>query len=225
MTLVKVLASGSRGNCTVVGLGKAKYLFDAGIGYREIQRGLNFENPQAAFITHEHGDHAKVSTLKELLKRGVDVYMTAGTATALKLEGTHRLHLVESGVRYEIGETTIEAQPTVHDAAEPVMYALGDGEFAYVVDTGEMPKFASPKVLAVEANYSGAELEKATIDSVQKLRIRKNHLAIEKVLEWLEVAKPEEIHLIHISRRHGNAAKFRELVENWVGAGVKVYAH
>lgn len=230
---IKVIASGSSGNCTVLNCGKVTILLDAGIGFDRIQRALNFKNPTAALITHEHGDHAKTSTIAELLKRGVDVYMTNGTAKALQLGKTHRLHLINCGTRYEIGEFKFYASPTIHDAAEPVMYSFSKvSEFVvrYIVDSGEVPlKIAPTDYLLIETNYSESNLQTSGIDSTQKERISQNHLSIEKALEWLKhnafLDQLKEIHLIHISKRHGNGEIFRQMVQAAISDNVKVFAH
>lgn len=229
---IKVIASGSSGNCTAVNFGKVTILLDAGIGFDRIQRALKFKNPTAALITHEHGDHAKPSTIAELLKRGVDVYMTKGTAEALKLDKSHRLHLIESGTRYELDEIKFYATPTIHDAAEPVMYSIGNAKFAvrYIVDSGEVPlKVAPADYLLIEANYLTSKLMNSNVDQTQKERISKNHLSVEKVLEWLGhnifLDRAREIHLIHISKRHGDGEIFRQMVQAAVGDDIKVFAH
>lgn len=229
---IKVIASGSSGNCTALNCGKVTILLDAGIGFDRIQRALNFRNPTAALITHEHGDHAKPSTIAELLKRGVDVYMTKGTAEALKLDNSHRLHLIESGTRYELDEFKFYATPTIHDAAEPVMYSIGNAKFnvRYIVDSGKIPlKFALTDYLLIETNYLSSNLQDASIDQTQKDRISKNHLSVEKVLEWLKrnifLERLKEVHLIHISKRHGDGEIFRQMVQAAVGDDVEVFAH
>ena len=233
MIKVNVIASGSRGNCTALNCGKVTILLDAGIGFNRIQRTLNFENPAACLITHEHSDHAKLSTINELLKRGTDIYMTAGTAKALNLENSHRLHLIESGTRYQLENFKFYATPTIHDAAEPVMFSFLDKEnftARYIVDTGEIPlKIASTDYLMIETNHLENNLTDSNVNAAQKERISKNHLSIEKVLMWMKqnilLREPKEIHLLHISKRHGNGEFFRQMVQAAVGDNVKVFAH
>ena len=61
---VAVLASGSKGNATVMRCESGMVLVDAGISCRRIAQGmqklgLRPENLDAVFITHEHIDHVK----------------------------------------------------------------------------------------------------------------------------------------------------------------------
>ncbi|MBQ7705400.1 MAG: hypothetical protein IJT73_08255 [Selenomonadaceae bacterium] len=231
---LNIIASGSKGNCTAATSGTVTILLDAGIAFDRIQRALDFKNPTACFITHEHGDHANKATIAELLKRGTDIYMTAGTANALKLETSHRLHLIESKKLYELDDSIpirFYATPTVHDAAEPVSFHFNWNfeTLVYIVDTGYLPPFDTVRnYLLIEANHSTADLLNANIDDSQKQRILQNHLSIEKVVKYIEdnnQGNLAEVHLIHISKRHGDGEQFRQAVQAVVGDKIKVLAH
>jgi len=81
-----VLASGSRGNATVVAAGRTAVLVDAGLSCREILRRMAAagEDPatlNAILITHEHLDHvAGLSVLARKLK--IPVFFTEATHRA-----------------------------------------------------------------------------------------------------------------------------------------------
>ena len=256
---VKVIASGSNGNCTAVTCDKNIILLDAGIGFKRLQRALNFENPSACFITHEHHDHADKNTIAEFLKRGVKVYMTAGTAQALHLAAHHNLiflqHDSSGGYVEEIvlaaeGLTKgnidwadvnswfygkgilVFANPVTHDAAEPVSFDIvhSGQQLKYLVDSGTAPtdEITQAEILIIETNHSEADLNSAKLDDFQKQRILHNHLSIEKAAAFIESCEKEfleEVHLIHISRRHGNAERFQQIIQDVVGDNVKVFAH
>lgn len=232
MIKVQVLASGSKGNCTAVTANNATILFDLGINFSSLQRALNFENPTAVFLTHEHSDHVNKSTLAELLKRGVEVYMTKGTAQALKLEPRHNLKFVETYDPYFVRELEVRAFSVSHDATDPVNFYVSNGsdELFYVTDTGYI--YPELKILTdyliIEANYDVSSLLAADIDEHQKNRIRGCHLSIQntaKIISNADRRKLKEVHLIHISKRHGNAEKFRQIIREIVGDNVKVFAY
>ena len=71
---IKVLASGSSGNCTYINDGKTSLLLDAGIPVSKIRIGTDFRlgSVSGALITHRHGDHAKSAI--HLLHIGLNVY-------------------------------------------------------------------------------------------------------------------------------------------------------
>ena len=80
---ITVLASGSRGNCSVVSTSRTKILVDAGLSGRETLRRMHAagEDPtqlSAILVSHEHSDHVSgVYQLSRKLK--IPVYMTGGT--------------------------------------------------------------------------------------------------------------------------------------------------
>lgn len=68
---ISVLASGSRGNCTLIHDDNNAVLIDMGISTRKLKQALaqlhlNIEDLDAIFITHEHIDH--IRGLKTLTK-------------------------------------------------------------------------------------------------------------------------------------------------------------
>lgn len=86
MVRFTVLASGSKGNCTVVSGGRTRILVDAGLSCRELFRRMNLagEDPQtldAIVITHEHQDHINGVGVTAR-KLGIPVYFTEATHRA-----------------------------------------------------------------------------------------------------------------------------------------------
>lgn len=86
MVRFTVLASGSKGNSTVVTGGRTRILIDAGLSCRELFRRMRSvdEDPEtlaAILITHEHADHVNgvVVTARKL---GIPVYFTEATHRA-----------------------------------------------------------------------------------------------------------------------------------------------
>jgi phosphoribosyl 1,2-cyclic phosphodiesterase len=86
MMRMTVLASGSKGNSTVISSSRTRVLVDAGLSCRELLRrmALAGEDPStldAILITHEHIDH--VAGLAVLARRlGIPVYLTEPTHRA-----------------------------------------------------------------------------------------------------------------------------------------------
>ena len=86
MVCFTVLASGSKGNATVVSGGRTRILVDAGLSCRELFRRMKLagEEPgtlDAILITHEHSDHVGGLAVTAR-KLGIPVYFTEGTHRA-----------------------------------------------------------------------------------------------------------------------------------------------
>jgi ribonuclease BN (tRNA processing enzyme) len=78
-----VLASGSRGNATLVRSGGSGVLIDLGIGPRALEGRLasvesSWSHIGCALLTHTHGDHLDNATLHALARRGVAFYYHDG---------------------------------------------------------------------------------------------------------------------------------------------------
>ena len=86
MVCFTVLASGSKGNSTVISGGRTRILVDAGLSCRELfkrmrQAGEAPETLDAILITHEHQDHIN-GVAVTARKLGIPVYFTKGTHRA-----------------------------------------------------------------------------------------------------------------------------------------------
>src|SRR5579862_3695933 len=86
MVRFTVLASGSKGNSTVVSGGRTRILVDAGLSCRELFRRMKLagEDPatlDAIIITHEHQDHVNGLAVTAR-KLGIPVYFTQATHRA-----------------------------------------------------------------------------------------------------------------------------------------------
>ena len=241
---INVIASGSKGNCTWLKTSaNENILLDVGIPYKRIAQAMDNEAVDYAFVTHEHGDHANPTAIQTLLERGTEIYMSEGTRFTLKLEKRHNLHIVRAHLDMplvEFGTCKFNALRTFHDATEPNTFSIfADGErLLYATDTRHVPIWNDGRaftILMVEANFSNAALEKSSIDEWRKERIYENHLSIENVLsyfDWLkryekitgEFSQLKEVHLMHISKRHGDGTEFKKKIAEVVG-DIPIYTH
>ncbi len=167
MLKVTTLASGSSGNCALFSDGETHVLIDAGISCRRIctsLRSLGVEPSHLAgvLITHEHTDH--ISGLATLTRQlGIPVYTSPGTGRQLcyriaALEDL--LHPQSPGDSFSLGGLDIETFPTLHDAAEPMGFAVSSGgrKAAVVTDLGLVTEavhagMAGASLVLVEANH------------------------------------------------------------------------
>ena len=227
---IAVYASGSSGNCYTVSDGQTVVMLDCGLPFRRIERLTGFLLPAAVFITHEHKDHSKAA--QDFMRRGVDVYMTAGTAAALGIGAQHRLHILNPMEQTTVGRITVSAFPTQHDAREPCGFLLDDGDdrVLYATDTYYI-KYQFPGVtkMLIEANHSYKILEENVgahiLNKALAERLIKSHFSIENVLTFLranDLSKVKEIWLIHLSDGNADAGKFARMVEATTGKPVYI---
>ena len=225
-------ASGSRGNCYRITDGRTPLLLECGIPYKEIQKNLKFRVSEIAgcLVTHEHQDHCKA--VRDLMKAGIDCYMSQGTTDTLKVTG-HRINIIKAKQQFRIGTWTILPFETQHDAQEPLAFLLAnqDGEkLLYATDTYFIRyRFNGLNVIAVECNYSldilKRNVEAGAVPKELKGRILKSHFSLENVKKFLlanDLSKVEAIFLLHLSDNNSDCERFKREIQELTGKMVFV---
>jgi phosphoribosyl 1,2-cyclic phosphodiesterase len=122
MVRFTVLASGSKGNATVVSGGRTRILVDCGLSCRELFRRMKMagEEPEtldAILITHEHSDHVG-GVAVTARKLGIPVYFTEGTHRAWMRWLTPRRQMTYAQWLEQIRRQAAERQAEGDAAAE-----------------------------------------------------------------------------------------------------------
>jgi len=224
MIEITPFASGSTGNCYHITDSKTPLLLECGIKYKDIQKGCGFRLSEikACLISHEHQDHAKA--VKEIMRAGIDCYMSQGTAEALGVSG-HRVNIIKAKQQFRLGAWAILPFETQHDAVEPLGFLMAnqDGEkLLYATDTYFIRhRFQGLTHIMIEANYSldilRANVEAGSVPATLKNRLLKSHFSLENVKEFLkanDLGKVQEIWLLHMSNGNSDSERFkREVME------------
>ena len=142
-----ILASGSKGNCTYLRGERGALLIDAGLSARETLRRLRAAGGDAGLIegilvTHEHIDHIRgVDVLARRLD--VPVYATGGTLEAFsgRCGETTTVRRCRYDEPFCLGDFSVEAFPTSHDAREPCGFRITEGDLRIgcCTETGSPP--------------------------------------------------------------------------------------
>ncbi len=203
---VSVLASGSRGNCSVVASSTTRILVDAGLSCRETFKriraaGERTDQISAIIITHEHSDH--VAGLQRLAaKLNVPVFMTAPTHHAWnrnvrdeegKTPGLARVEHFAAGRSFQVGDIAVTPFTIPHDAADPVGFTFrAEGvKVGFATDLGYMPvsvrdHLQGCDVLVMESNHDVEMLRSGPYPWSVKQRVmsRVGHLSNESLAEF-----------------------------------------
>mgnify|MGYP002511433091 CR=1 FL=1 len=224
------LASSSHGNAYIVSDRDTRILLECGISHKQLQKlsGFTLSEFRACLVSHEHKDHAK--SVDDLIARGMELYMSPGTAEAL---GSDLVNEIEHMEQFNVGSFDIVPFTTFHDAAEPLGFLIksrADGDvLAFATDTVNLRyKFPGLNILAIEANY-----DKHVLDRCEKLpdkvrhRITNSHMEIDPLCDYLaslDLSNCREIHLLHLSDATSRETEFIAKVERRVPRGIKVKA-
>lgn len=227
MIEIKTLATGSKGNCYYITDGHTPLLLEAGIRFKDIQRKLNFQTRsiKGCFITHEHKDHC--AGLPEVLKSGIDCYLSPGTKEALGIQH-HHLKVIENKKQFTVGTWAVLPFDVQHDVSEPFGFLLvneaGD-KLLFATDTYYIKyKFQGLTHLMVECNYSQKILDENILSGrtpkVLRKRLMNSHFSLENLKEFLkanDLTQLEEIWLLHLSDSNSNEKLFRKEVAELTG--------
>lgn len=225
---IKVLASGSKGNCYWITDGTTPLLLECGISTREVRERIGFRLTEiaACLVSHEHQDHAKA--VADVLRAGVEVYTSPGTIEALGLEH-HRLRPIRTKETFKVGTWTIRAFETQHDAVEPLGFLLhskATGErLVFATDTYYVRyKFPGLTHIMIECNYAKdilyRNVDNGSVPVALKNRLLTSHFSLENVKEFLkanDLSRVQEIWLLHLSDGNSDEERFKQEVMQLTG--------
>ena len=226
---IKIHATGSSGNAYSIIDGDHKILIDPGIRFKDLQKKTDFTLSQYDFalISHEHKDHCHA--VKDVLKLGLDCYMSAGTRDALGINHSSVL-LAHAACDFERDGWLVLPFNTQHDAAEPLGFLIqspSGKKIVYATDTYYIKYvFSGVTHWMVEANYSEVLLQKNNdLDAAIKNRIRTSHFEIENLKKFFaaqDLSATEKIYLIHLSDQNSDENLFVKDIEALTGKPVYI---
>ena len=214
--IVKILASGSKGNSTYIECGEKKILIDAGICFQRIKKELdsinvNVKDLDIVFITHVHSDHIKgLSTLLSKTEASLYVVSTIYDDLIKKMD-IPKFHIIDNS--FNIGDIEIELLPLSHDV-ECYSYIIKymRTTLVYITDTGYLnkkyfSKISNKEIYIIEANHDENMLMNGPYPHILKQRILsdKGHLSNSvtgKILSNIIGSKTKYIYLAHISEQN-----------------------
>ncbi len=151
-----VLASGSKGNATLVESNGHVIQIDMGISLRKykeriLETPFCIEDVEALLLTHDHVDHDAHARRFENSK----IYTSCGTYKSMAEENTlHPYH------RHLVANFEIIPLPTSHDATAPIGFVIeSEGKkLVYMTDTGYISEknlkyMNNPDYIIIESNH------------------------------------------------------------------------
>lgn len=216
---VCLLASGSRGNCTLIEADGCRLLVDVGLSGREVERrlatvGLTGHDLDAILVTHEHHDH--VSGIGPVARRfHLPVFIDRLTHAALsRLGRIADLRFFDAGEGFFCHSLEIETFSTTHDATNPVGYSISssEGKIGFATDLGAPTRLVAEslkncRVVVLEANHDDRMLLEGPYPWPLKERIRgrHGHLSNDDAVRLLDdISWPglEALFLAHLSEEN-----------------------
>lgn len=221
---IRIIASGSSGNCYLIKDGDKKILIDPGIQFKRIQKALDFDVTGLDFVllSHEHKDHSHA--VFDIIKHGVRVLTSDGTANALGIAHTHLKSEMEGGFS---GWKVLPFR-THHDAIEPLGFLIlspSGSKIFYATDTYYIGyKFNGITHYMIECNYSKDLLEKnPDLPNNVKCRIITSHFELKNVKNFFrhqDLSQTIAIYLLHLSDANSDQERFIREIQQVTGKPV-----
>ena len=211
---IKTIASGSKGNCTILYCKDTNLIIDMGISYLTLKRSLeenslSFDQFNAILITHCHKDH--ISGLSSIIKKTqLNAYIPKKMYDSLKeYIPIERCIFIDDN--FKINELNIELIHTSHDAPSSVGFIISDCDkkMCYVTDTGYINRKYLSKMVeldcyVIESNHDEVMLMDGPYPRFLKERVisDKGHLSNKTTANYLKKiigSNTKNIVLAHLS--------------------------
>ena len=213
---VKVIASGSKGNSTLIRTDKIKLLIDIGVNYQylatELEKiNMNPKDLTAILITHTHNDHIK--GLSSLIKKtNIKVYILEEMKEEILKKIPSENVLIYKN-KLELEDLKISLISISHDViGTGFIIEHNDDSLVYITDTGYINKkylsmMKNKNTYIIESNHDEQMLMEGPYPYILKQRVigDKGHLSNNTTAKHLlEIIgdKTKNIILAHISENN-----------------------
>ena len=214
---IKILASGSKGNSSLIICDNTKLLIDIGLSFARIKshlelNGININDITGLLITHSHSDHIK--GLKTFTKEtDIKIYIPKDMYHELEeIVPIDRCIFIED--IFNINDVNIELIHTSHDTDFSVGYIFEYKKktLVYVTDTGYinrryLKKMEDKNVYVIESNHDEAMLMDGPYPRFLKERVisDRGHLSNKTTAGYLKKIVTDNtkcVVLAHISEKN-----------------------
>lgn len=228
---INPIASSSQANAYIMNDSRTPLLIEAGVRFRDLQKATGFRLSSfgGCLISHSHQDHSRA--VPDLVKAGIDCYMTAETAKSIGVDG-HRVKIIEPLKQFAVGGWKILPFPTQHDCPGSVGFLLTcrDEKILFATDTSYLRyRFYGVTRLMIEANYMKEVLDEnvknGDVDLARKRRLLRSHFSLENLVEMLKAnnwSKLKECWLLHLSKGNSHEGYVKRTVQSVLGVPVRV---
>lgn len=207
---IKVLGSGSSGNCYILESDTEALIIEAGVPFKEVKVALGFNVRKIAgvVVSHEHKDHSKY--FAEYEKSGIPVYKP-----------------FEYRLPYDTyGGFFFKDFELVHDVPCYGFYISHPeiGNMVYASDTEYIKyRFKTLNHIFVEANYSDDLIDNKAINREHVLR---GHMSLQTALNFISTNDNPALRnvvLIHLSDKNADSVQFLQKTKETVKYGADCY--
>lgn len=202
--LIKVVASGSAGNCYILENDKEALVIECGKPYPNVMKALNFNisKIKGCLVSHTHNDHSKYANQFE--RSGFQIFKPYVDLKEFPM--------------VEYGGFKVIAFPLEHDVPCYGFYIEHEdiGKLVYASDTEYVKyRFKDINHILIEANYSKQILCEAV--SEVKTHIVTGHMEINTACRFVKKNKTDKLKtvvLLHLSEMNSDREQFMDEIQD-----------
>ncbi len=223
---LKVLGSGSSGNCYILENDNEALIIEAGLPFMEVKKALNFNimKIKAVIITHLHSDHHFYWF--QYVRAGIPVF------EPFKLMDGTKLSFGNLSFKVNAFENRDSSGRWLHnngDGSECPCYGFyithpDIGSLVYATDTEYVRwRFKGVNHILCEANYDMQFVDRDEPNYEHRLR---GHMSLPTALDFISTNDNPNLRsvcLLHVSDKSGDPALFQKKTEETVKYGADVY--
>jgi phosphoribosyl 1,2-cyclic phosphodiesterase len=221
---LKVLGSGSSGNCYILESPAEALMIEAGLPFMEVKKALGFNVRKivGVVVSHCHGDHA--GYIRQYEAGGIPVCKAYGKYTEQPDMRFGRFKIYT----FDLTDAEGHFKHNNSDGSECPCYGFfithpDMGNLVYATDTELIKwKFGEAKNILVEANYS---IDLIDPTAVNRNHVLTGHMELQTTLDFLRVNNNPELRnvvLCHLSSSNADPIMFREAAKKVVSCPVEV---
>jgi len=200
--MYNLISTGSKGNAVLYG----RILVDIGVSYKAI-KDLEID---IVLLTHEHGDHINISTLRKLQSEKPLLRIGCCEWMVEKLEGLNNIDVYKVGKHYDYGQFEISPIQLYHDVPN-CGYRIfqDDKKIIHATDTESLTGIEAKgyDLYAIEHNYDEDKIERLIREHNEEDKFfygagaKNSHLSFQQAFQFIEENKKEdsETLMLHMS--------------------------
>lgn len=164
-----IIGTSSEGNGIIY---HNEILVDVGFNYKRLRPYLR--PIKYIFLTHEHGDHFQLHTIKKIQSERPDIYWIVPKHLVEKIKKINlkNVFVVEAGRSYKIGSYKIKVDELYHDVPNVAyhIYTSDNHKTLHATDTGEIDHISAYHydLIMLEANHDKIDMLNRMIEKTEK---------------------------------------------------------
>jgi phosphoribosyl 1,2-cyclic phosphodiesterase len=222
---LKVIGSGSSGNCYLLEGETSALVIEAGVHPMELKKaiGFNISKIVGVMSTHSHLDHCKY--LNDFSKSGIKVYASPEVIDSRAISGPNVF--LFAGKVEQIGDFKVLPFEVEHDVPcfGFLIHHEEMGNILFVTDTHYIKyTFDNLDHIMVECNYDQEILDdnilNGRLPAIVRSRVMKSHMSIdtaEELIKANDTSNVKNIVLIHSSEGNSDKNAMCERIRNLTG--------